>query len=260
VKHQIDSINNGAGIISKSAIKPAQAALVPIVIEEAANGGERSFDIFSRLLKSNIVMVTGEIEENMAALIKAQLLFLGSADEKNVITMYIDSPGGSVTAGWGIINVMQTVPNRVRTICTGICASMAAVILAAGDERLIYPNAEVLIHQPLGSVGERAQATDMEIRTRHILRLADDLYRFLANRTGQSIVKIRKDCNRDYTLTASEAIEYGLVDAYVPSLKASSPAKKHRVVKPKQASRAAKPASTAAAKTAPAKRSAKQTT
>lgn len=197
-----------------------QAALVPMVVEETGHG-ERSFDIYSRLLKSNVIMLTGPIDENLASLVKAQMLFLGDADKKNAVKLYIDSGGGSITAGLGILDVMQSIPNEVITICSGQCASMAAVLLSCGDKRLIYPNARVLIHQPLMN-GLGGQATDITIHANEINRMKDTLYRIMAKKTGQTEERIRQDCERDYILDAEAAIKYGLVDGYVPSLKEKS--------------------------------------
>jgi ATP-dependent Clp protease protease subunit len=194
-------------------------AVIPTVIEDMG-GRERAFDIYSRLLKSNIIMLTGEINDDIASLIKAQMLFLGDADQKNPVKLYIDSPGGSVTAGLGILDVMQTIPNKVITICSGQCASMAAVILSCGDERLIYPNARVLIHQPLG--GAQGQATDITIQANEINRMKALLYEIMAKKANHSPEKIRQDCERDYIMDAAAAIAYGMVDRLVPSIKEGS--------------------------------------
>ena len=194
-----------------------RAGIIPTVVEETAHG-ERAFDVYSRLLKSNVIMLTGPIDENLASVVKAQMLFLGDADKKNPVKLYIDSGGGSITAGLGILDVMQSIPNEVITICSGQCASMAAVLLCCGDKRLIYPNARVLIHQPLMN-GLGGQATDITLHANEINRMKDLLYKLMAKKTGQTEDKIRQDCERDYILDAAAAIQYGLVDAYVPSLK-----------------------------------------
>ena len=194
-----------------------QAGIVPMVVEETAHG-ERSFDVYSRLLKSNIIMLTGPIDENLAAVVKAQMLFLGDADKKNPVKLYIETGGGSITAGLGILDVMQSIPNEIITICSGQCASMAAVLLSQGDKRLIYPNARVLIHQPLMN-GLGGQATDITIHANEINRMKDLLYKLMAKKSGQTEERIRQDCERDYILDAEAAIKYGLVDGYVPSLK-----------------------------------------
>jgi len=200
-----------------------QAGVVPMVVEETAHG-ERAFDVYSRLLKSNIIMLTGSINEELASVVKAQLLFLGDADKKNPVKMFIDSGGGSITAGLGILDVMQTIPNEIITICSGQCASMAAVLLSQGDKRLIYPNARVLIHQPLMQ-GLGGQATDITLHANEINRMKALLYKLMAAKSGQTEDKIRQDCERDYILDAAAAIEYGLVDGYVPSLKGKGDSK-----------------------------------
>jgi ATP-dependent Clp protease protease subunit len=146
------------------------------------------------------------------------MLVLGDADKKNPVKLYIESGGGSITAGLGILDVMQSIPNEIITICSGQCASMAAVLLSQGDKRLIYPNARVLIHQPLMN-GLGGQATDITIHANEINRMKDLLYKLMAKKSGQTEDRIRQDCERDYILDAEAAIKYGLVDGYVPSLK-----------------------------------------
>ena len=185
--------------------------LVPMVIEKT-QGGERAFDIFSRLLKERIIFVTGPIEDHMANLIVAQLLFLEAEDPKKDIFMYINSPGGSVSAGLGIVDTMNHVKPDVATVCVGLAASMGSIILSQGAQgkRSILPNAEVMIHQPWG--GTQGQATDIEITARHILRTREQLNKMLAKASGKSLAQVEKDTDRDFFMTAEEAKKYGLVD------------------------------------------------
>lgn len=185
--------------------------LVPMVIEKT-QGGERAFDIFSRLLKERIIFVTGPIEDHMANLIVAQLLFLEAEDPKKDIAMYINSPGGSVSAGLGIVDTMNHIKPDVATVCVGMAASMGSIILSQGakGKRAALPNAEVMIHQPWG--GTQGQATDIEITARHILRTRDTLNKMLAKASGQPLAQIEKDTDRDFFMTADEAKKYGLVD------------------------------------------------
>ncbi len=185
--------------------------LVPMVIEKT-QGGERAFDIFSRLLKERIIFVTGPIEDHMANLIVAQLLFLEAEDPKKDIFMYINSPGGSVSAGLGIVDTMNHVKPDVATVCVGLAASMGSIILSQGakGKRSSLPNAEVMIHQPWG--GTQGQATDIEITARHILRTRDQLNKMLAKASGKPLTQIEKDTDRDFFMTADEAKKYGLVD------------------------------------------------
>ncbi len=186
--------------------------LVPMVIEKT-QGGERAFDIFSRLLKERIIFVTGPIEDHMANLIVAQLLFLEAEDPKKDIAMYINSPGGSVSAGLGIVDTMNHIKPDVATVCVGLAASMGSIILSQGakGKRSILPNAEVMIHQPWG--GAQGQASDIEITARHILKTRDQLNGMLAKATGKPLSQIEKDTDRDFFMTADEAKKYGLVDA-----------------------------------------------
>ena len=186
-------------------------ALVPYVIEETSRG-ERSFDIYSRLLKERIVMLTEEVNEVTASLVVAQLLFLDSEDPDKDIHFYINSPGGSVSAGLAIYDTMQLVRADVSTICMGMAASMGAFLLAGGQKgkRFILPNAEVMIHQPLG--GAQGQASDIKITADHILATKDRLNRIMAANTGKDLATIEKDTDRDNWLTAEQAVEYGLVD------------------------------------------------
>ena len=184
---------------------------VPIVVEQSSRG-ERSYDIYSRLLKDRIIFVTGTIDDNMANLIIAQLLFLEAEDPNKDIHLYINSPGGSVSAGMAIYDTMQYIKPDVSTICMGMAASMASVLLAAGTKgkRFTLPYARVMIHQPLG--GAQGQATEIEIHAREILRIRDEMNGIMAKHTGQPKEKIQIDTERDYYLTAVEAKAYGLVD------------------------------------------------
>lgn len=186
-------------------------ALVPMVIEQT-NKGERSFDIYSRLLKDRIVMLTDEVNDTTASLVVAQLLFLESEDPDKDIYLYIDSPGGSVTAGMAIYDTMQYIKCDVSTICMGMAASMGAFLLAGGakGKRMILPNAEVMIHQPLG--GTQGQATEIEIAAKHILRTKEKLTRIMAENCGKSYEECLADMERDNWKSAEEALEYGLVD------------------------------------------------
>ena len=184
---------------------------VPIVVEQSSRG-ERSYDIYSRLLKDRIIFVTGTIDDNMANLIIAQLLFLEAEDPNKDIHLYINSPGGSVSAGMAIYDTMQYIKPDVSTICMGMAASMASVLLAAGTKgkRFTLPYARVMIHQPLG--GAQGQATEIEIHAREILRIRDEMNGIMAKHTGQPKERIQIDTERDYYLTAIEAKAYGLVD------------------------------------------------
>lgn len=185
--------------------------LVPMVVEKT-QGGERAFDIFSRLLKERIVFVTGPIDDHMANLVVAQLLFLEAEDPKKDISMYVNSPGGSVSAGLGIVDTMNHITPDVRTVCVGMAASMGSVILSQGakGKRGILPNAEVMIHQPWG--GTQGQASDIEITARHILRTRERLNKMLAKASGKSLSQVEKDTDRDFFMTAEESKKYGLVD------------------------------------------------
>lgn len=185
--------------------------LIPTVIE-TTNRGERAYDIYSRLLKDRIIMLGSQIDDNVANSIVSQLLFLQAQDSEKDIYLYINSPGGSVTAGFAIYDTIQHIKPDVQTICIGMAASMGSFLLAAGakDKRFALPNAEVMIHQPLG--GAQGQATEIEIAANHILKTREKLNRILSERTGQSIEKIQQDTDRDNFLTAAEAKEYGLID------------------------------------------------
>lgn len=193
--------------------------LIPTVIE-TTNRGERAYDIYSRLLKDRIIMIGSQIDDNVANSIVSQLLFLQAQDSEKDIYLYINSPGGSVAAGFAIYDTIQHIKPDVQTICIGMAASMGSFLLAAGakGKRFALPNAEVMIHQPLG--GAQGQATEIEIAANHILKTREKLNRILSERTGQSIEKIQKDTDRDNFLTAEEAKEYGLIDeVMVPETK-----------------------------------------
>lgn len=185
--------------------------LIPTVIE-TTNRGERAYDIYSRLLKDRIIMLGSQIDDNVANSIVSQLLFLQAQDSEKDIYLYINSPGGSVTAGFAIYDTIQHIKPDVQTICIGMAASMGSFLLAAGakGKRFALPNAEVMIHQPLG--GAQGQATEIEIAANHILKTREKLNHILSERTGQSIEKIQQDTDRDNFLTAAEAKEYGLID------------------------------------------------
>lgn len=185
--------------------------LVPMVVEKT-QGGERAYDIFSRLLKERIVFVTGAIEDHMANLVVAQLIFLQAEDPKKDISMYINSPGGSVSAGLGIVDTMNHIKPDVRTVCVGMAASMGSVILSQGakGKRGILPNAEVMIHQPWGGI--QGQASDIEITARHILKTRERLNKMLAKASGKPLAQIEKDTDRDFFMTAEESVKYGIVD------------------------------------------------
>lgn len=189
-------------------------ATIPYVIEQNSRG-ERSYDIYSRLLKDRIIFLGEEVNETTASLVVAQLLFLESEDPSKDIHLYINSPGGMVTAGMAIYDTMQYIRSDVSTICIGLAASMGAFLLAAGakGKRKALPNAEVMIHQPSG--GARGQATDISIQAEQILKTKKHMNEILAARTGQSIEKIAADVERDYYMTAQEACEYGLVDEVI---------------------------------------------
>jgi ATP-dependent Clp protease protease subunit len=189
-------------------------SLVPIVIEQT-NRGERSYDIYSRLLKDRIIFLSGEIYDEMANLIVAQMLFLEAEDPEKDIMLYINSPGGSVTAGMAIYDTMQYIKCEVSTLCIGMAASMGAFLLAAGakGKRACLPNAEVMIHQPSG--GAKGQATDIAIVAEQIIKTKERMNQILAERTGQSIETIARDVERDHYMWADEALSYGIVDKIV---------------------------------------------
>ena len=186
-------------------------ALVPMVVEQTGKG-ERSYDIFSRLLNDRIIFLSDEVHDTTASLVVAQLLFLEAQDPDKDISFYINSPGGSVTAGMAIYDTMNYVKCDVSTICIGMAASMGAFLLSAGakGKRIALPNSEIMIHQPLG--GAKGQATDIKIQADLILRTRDNLNRILAENTGRSIEEIARDTERDNFMTAQQALEYGLID------------------------------------------------
>ncbi|MCF6094581.1 ATP-dependent Clp endopeptidase proteolytic subunit ClpP [Microaerobacter geothermalis] len=190
--------------------------LVPTVIEQT-NRGERAYDIYSRLLKDRIIFLGTPIDDWLANSVVAQLLFLAAEDSEKDIHLYINSPGGSITAGMAIYDTMQFIKPDVSTICIGIAASMGAFLLAAGarGKRFALPNSEVMIHQPLG--GAQGQASDIEIQAKRILKMRERLNQVLAERTGQPLEKIQKDTERDYFMSAEEAKAYGLVDSIITS-------------------------------------------
>ena len=191
-------------------------ALIPYVIEQTGHG-ERSYDIYSRLLKDRIIFLGEQIDEHIASLIVAQLLFLEAEDSEKDINMYINSPGGSVSAGLAIFDTMQYVRADVSTICIGMAASMGAFLLTAGakGKRFSLPNAEIMIHQPMG--GAQGQAEDIKIAAEHILKTRERLNRILAERTGQPLEQIAIDTDRDNFMTAAEALDYGLIDKVIES-------------------------------------------
>lgn len=191
-------------------------SLVPYVIEQTAKG-ERSYDIFSRLLKDRIIFLGEDVNPTSASLVIAQLLFLESEDPDKEIFLYINSPGGSITDGLGIVDTMNYIKCPVSTICVGMAASMGAVLLASGEKgkRLATPNAEILIHQPLISGGLSGQATEIKIHADHMVRTREKLNKILSDRTGQPIEVINRDTERDNYMTAEEALKYGLIDGIV---------------------------------------------
>ncbi len=190
--------------------------LVPIVVEQTPRG-ERSYDIFSRLLKERVVFIVGPIEDQMANLVVAQLLYLESENPDKDISLYINSPGGSVTAGLSIYDTIQFIKPDVNTLCIGQAASMGALLLASGThgKRHVLPHSRVMIHQPLG--GFQGQATDIDIHAREILQTRDRLNQILAHHTGQAIEQVREDTERDHFMSAERAVEYGLADRVVAS-------------------------------------------
>ncbi|MGD0328735.1 MAG: ATP-dependent Clp endopeptidase proteolytic subunit ClpP [Minisyncoccia bacterium] len=192
-------------------IQPRASMLVPMVIEKS-QFGERAYDIYSRLLKDRIIFLGGPIDDDTANLAIAQLLFLEAEDPKKDILLYINSPGGSVTATLAMVDTMNHVKPAVSTVCVGMAASGAAILLSAGEKgkRFALPNAEIMIHQPHG--GAEGQATDIEITAKQILKLRERLNKILSKNTGQSLEKIEKDVERDFFMTAEEAQKYGLID------------------------------------------------
>lgn len=187
---------------------------IPYVIEQSSKG-ERSYDIYSRLLKDRIIMVSDEVNDQMANSIVAQLLFLAADDPEKDISLYINSPGGSTSAGFAIFDTMNYISPNVRTICTGMAASFGAMLLLAGTKgkRFALPNSEIMIHQPLG--GARGQATDLEISAKRILKLRQHINEIIAEKTGQPVKKVALDTDRDYFMSAYEAKEYGIIDEII---------------------------------------------
>ncbi|MCD7036401.1 ATP-dependent Clp endopeptidase proteolytic subunit ClpP [Metabacillus sp. GX 13764] len=187
---------------------------IPYVVEQTKYG-ERSYDIYSRLLKDRVIMIGEEVNDQMANSIVAQLLFLTAEDSEKDISIYINSPGGSITAGFAIFDTMQYIKPDVRTICLGMAASMGAMLLIAGTKgkRYALPNSEIMIHQPSG--GARGQATDVEITARRLLKAKQDINRIISDRTGQPVEKVALDSERDYFMTAQEALDYGIVDEII---------------------------------------------
>jgi ATP-dependent Clp protease protease subunit len=198
------------------ALDTEMLGLVPMVIEQSGRG-ERSYDIYSRLLKERVIFMVGPVNDQMANLIVAQLLFLESENPDKDISLYINSPGGSVSAGLAIFDTMQFIKPDVSTLCTGMAASMGAFLLAAGakGKRFSLPNSRIMIHQPSG--GSQGQASDIEIQAKEILYLRHRLNQILADRTGQTIEQIAKDTDRDRFLSAEDAAEYGLIDKVLTS-------------------------------------------
>ena len=197
-----------------SALETSNLGMVPIVIEQSGRG-ERAYDIYSRLLRERIVFLVGPVNNATANLVVAQLLFLESENPDKDISLYINSPGGSVSAGLSIFDTMQFIKPQVSTLCLGMAASMGAFLLAAGEKgkRFALPNSKIMIHQPLG--GAQGQATDIEIHAREILKTREQLNKLLAERSGQALEKIQNDTERDYFMSAAEAVEYGLIDKVV---------------------------------------------
>ena len=192
-------------------------SFVPYVVEQTSRG-ERSYDIFSRLLNDRIIMLSEEVNDTTASLVVAQLLYLESQDPDKDISLYINSPGGSVSAGFAIYDTMQYIKCDVSTICIGLAASMGAFLLSSGakGKRFALPNSEIMIHQPLiGGGGLSGQATDIQIRTENLLRTKENLNRILSENTGKSMEEISRDTDRDNFMTAKEAMEYGLIDKVI---------------------------------------------
>ena len=187
--------------------------MIPVVIEQTSRG-ERSYDIYSRLLKDRIIMVTGPVEDNMANSVIAQLLFLDAQDNTKDIYLYVNTPGGSVSAGLAIVDTMNFIKSDVQTIVMGVAASMGTIIASSGakGKRFMLPNAEYLIHQPMGGAGSGTQQTDMAIVAEHLLRTRNTLEKILAENSGKSLEQIHKDAERDYWMSAQETLEYGFID------------------------------------------------
>ena len=200
-----------SGMMKNSALDTEMLGMVPMVIEQSGRG-ERAYDIYSRLLKERVIFLVGPVTDQSANLIVAQLLFLESENPDKDISLYINSPGGSVSAGMAIFDTMQFIKPDVSTLCTGLAASMGAFLLAAGakGKRYSLPNSRIMIHQPLG--GAQGQAADIEIQAREILYLRDRLNHILAEKTGRSVEQISKDTDRDNFMSAADAAEYGMID------------------------------------------------
>ncbi|MGN7313198.1 ATP-dependent Clp endopeptidase proteolytic subunit ClpP [Alkalicoccobacillus gibsonii] len=190
--------------------------VVPYVVEKTSQG-ERTYDIYSRLLKDRVVFLGSEVNDPIANSIVAQLLFLAAEDPEKDISLYINSPGGSTSAGMAILDTMNLIKPKVQTICLGMAASMGAMLLTAGakGKRMALPNSEIMIHQPLG--GAQGQAADIEISARRIIKLREQLEEFLASQTGQAKEKVSKDMDRDYFMSSEEALEYGVIDKIITS-------------------------------------------
>ncbi|MFA6808049.1 MAG: ATP-dependent Clp endopeptidase proteolytic subunit ClpP [Eubacteriales bacterium] len=207
--------------------------LIPMVVEQT-NRGERSYDIYSRLLKDRIVFLGGAIDEDMANVIVAQLLFLEAEDPEKDVFLYINSPGGSITAGMAIYDTMRYIRPEVQTICIGMAASMGAFLLTAGakGKRIALPNSEILIHQPLiAGGGISGQASEIEIHAKQLMRVKDRMNKILAEKTGQPLDKIQQDTDRDYYMTALEAKEYGIIDQVLEKAEQSQKKKKSEISK-----------------------------
>jgi ATP-dependent Clp protease, protease subunit len=205
-----------SGMIRNSALDTEMLGMVPMVIEQSGRG-ERAYDIYSRLLKERVIFLVGPVTDQSANVIVAQLLFLESENPDKDISLYINSPGGSVSAGMAIYDTMQFIKPDVSTLCTGLAASMGAFLLAAGakGKRFSLPNSRIMIHQPLG--GAQGQAADIEIQAREILYLRDRLNHILAEKTGRSVEQISKDTDRDNFMSAAEAADYGMIDKVLTS-------------------------------------------
>ncbi|MDX9759599.1 MAG: ATP-dependent Clp endopeptidase proteolytic subunit ClpP [Bacteroidota bacterium] len=206
---------------SSTSIPPSDQ-LVPIVVEQTGRG-ERSWDIFSRLLRERIVFLGTAIDDHIASLIVAQLLFLESEDPEKDIFLYINSPGGSVSAGLAIYDTMQYIRSDVSTICIGMAASMGAILLAGGaaKKRIALPHSRIMIHQPMG--GTQGQATDIEIYTKEMLRTRDELYRIISHHTGKSFEQVMADSDRDKYMSTEEALEYGIIDTLLTRKQKATP-------------------------------------
>jgi ATP-dependent Clp protease protease subunit len=204
-----------------SALDTQNLGMVPIVIEQSGRG-ERAYDIYSRLLRERVIFLVGPVNDQSANLVVAQLLFLESENPDKDISFYINSPGGSVSAGMSIYDTMQFIKPDVSTLCMGLAASMGAFLLAAGKKgkRFALPNSRIMIHQPSG--GAQGQATDIEIQAREILKLRESLNKILAERTGQPLEKIRLDSERDYFMSSGEAMDYGLIDQVLDKRQAAA--------------------------------------